>query len=49
MLNNVFLRMFFLNIFPLGLEIGLYALNIYQLKAERGLTHKIWDRGEKPT
>lgn len=49
MLSNLFLQMFFLKIFPLGLEIGLYALNIYQLKAERGLTHKIWDRGEKPT
>ena len=48
MLNKLFLLMF-LNIFPLGLEIGLYALNIYQLKAEKGLTHKIWDRGEKPT
>ena len=31
--------MFFLKIFLLGLEIGLYALNIYQLKAERSLTN----------
>ena len=39
--------MFFLKIFPLGLEIGMYALNIYQLKVEGRLTHKnLEERGE---
>lgn len=27
-LNNLFLQMFLLKIFPLGLEIGVYALNM---------------------